>query len=112
MSKNESGYDYANALGRLRDARCKRGVRPTKKLIEAVSKVNRSIPPFNEAVVMVQPHSATPDDTYSTLLLKDRGPADVARERVAKLVRGNGNCLFNSASVALTGKFKSSTLTS
>ena len=32
------------------------------------------------------------------------GPLEATVGRAAKLVTGNGNCLFNSASIALVGK--------
>lgn len=98
-------FDYGSALDRIRDARSKRGkVCFTKKFIDTLKKVNRVLPMFNSRVQLLQPYSETEDDRYSNYLLAQHCRPDLAQALVAKRVTGNGNCVFNSASLSLTGK--------
>ena len=99
-------YDYLGALGLLRDARCKRkNSIVTAKFIEAVRRVNKSLPMLDDHVdLSCSLAEEIEDDCYSTALLRKFGPHESSvLNRVAKCVQGNGNCLFNSVSVILTG---------
>jgi hypothetical protein len=98
-------YDFTIALTRMRDSRSKRGSTITKKFISTIHRKNIALPSsiFNDALLLSQPLRAA-DDDYSNYLLQVHGPALVGR--VAKQVTSNGNCLFNSASVAIIGKSK------
>ena len=97
-------FDYAASLTRVRDARNKRSrVNITKKFIETLRRENRSLPMFDVYREMQQQHSSVSDDCYSNQLLRMHCSNEASRGRVAKRVNGNGNCLFNSASVALIG---------
>lgn len=95
-------FDYAASLTRVRDARNKRSrVSITKRFIETLRREHRSLPMFNVHSEMQKQHSSLSDDYYSNQLLRMHGSNEASRGRVAKRV--NGNCLFNSASVALIG---------
>ena len=100
-------YDYRAALTVIRDARKKRGkVTLTKKFFDTLRVINHALPAssFNGSLNMIQPHSAVSDDIISNELLRQHVGREIAQDRVAKTVRGNGNCRFNSTSVALIGK--------
>ena len=99
-------FDYSAALTRLRDARNKRSrASISKRFIEALRREHRDLSVFDADRIMKQPHSSVQNDRYSNELLRDNAPRNVALQGlVAKSVNGNGNCLFNSASVALIGK--------
>src|SRR5271155_3451636 len=100
-------YDYSVALKVLRDARRKRGkISLTKKFYDTLKVINQTLPMclFYTNLTLVQPHEFICDDSYSNELLKLHVTGDISQGRVAKTVTGNGNCLFNSASVALIGK--------
>ena len=99
-------YDYRGSLCLLRDARKKRGkVELTKKFFDTLKKVNRELPTF--AVWSDLPLASTiaaKEDVYSNQVLREHAPGVAGGRRVAKLVSGNGNCLFNSASLSLIGR--------
>ena len=100
-------YDYSAALTVFRDARRKRGKNiVTKKFFDALKVVNETLPLslFHANLIVVQPHAFICDDVYSNELLRQHVHQDISHGRVAKTVTGNGNCLFNAASVALIGK--------
>lgn len=100
-------YDYSVALTVIRDARKKRGkVSLTKKFFDTLKVVNREIPAssFYDILHQVQPHSAFGYDYISNELLRQHISREIGRGRVAKSVKSDGNCLFNSVSVALIGK--------
>ena len=100
MTSN-SQFDFTSSLRRIQDARAKRGTKVTRKLINALSRENHDMPSFNHHVMIL--NADVPDDDYSNELLTRHGT--LFEERVAKWVTPNGNCLFNSASVALAGKY-------
>ena len=95
---------YKTSLLALSSARKKRGkISLTKKFFNILKIVNQALPEFDANQSVLQPYTNTADDEYSNTLLKDYSPTEAGRGRVAKHVSGNGNCLFNSASVALIG---------
>ena len=100
-------YDYSAALTVFRDARRKKGkIIVTKSFFDTLNVVNKALPlpVFHTNLIVVQPHISICDDVYSNELLRQHVRHDIAHGRVAKTVTGNGNCLFNAASVALIGK--------
>jgi len=78
----------------------------TTKFIQTLSRENRSMPSFSIPLpaTPVQQQVILQDDPYSDRLLIEYGPLEATVGHAAKFVTGNGNCLFNSASVALIGK--------
>ena len=102
-------FDFSDALRRIRDARSKRKkVSDTKKFFDTLRHINIAMPVFdaNKFSGGSQLYVSARDDDYSNALLQEHGPLDTVQGRVAKMVTGNGNCLFNSASLALIGKCK------
>ena len=98
-------FDYSAVLIVLRDARKKRGKTfLTKKFFDTLRVVNSALPLSISQLVLTHPYEAIPDHKYSNDLLELHVSLDIRRGRVAKTVTGNGNCLFNSASIALVGK--------
>ena len=96
----------------MRDSRNKRSKVNiiTKRFFDTLKRENKSLPMFDANRSLVRPYASLHDDRYSNEMLKRHAPndgADVAdngiRGLVAKSVNGNGNCLFNSASVILIG---------
>ena len=102
---SKMSYDYTAALTVLRDARRKRGkIIVTKKFFDTLKVANQALPlpSFYTDLIVAQPYACVCDDKYSNELLR-HVHQDIAHGRVAKTVTGNGNCLFNAASVALIG---------
>ena len=100
---------YSTSLMLLRDARKKRGkIELTKKFFDTLKCVNQVIPMnrFHEVIQTQQQHETRDDDAYSNKLLMEHSPLDAVPGHCAKVVSSNGNCLFNSASVALIGNSK------
>src|SRR5271169_2595204 len=101
-------YQYRAALTVIRDARKKRGkITLTKKFFDTLRVVNQALPAssFCDTLNMIHPHLAVSDDIISNELLRQHVDREIEQDRVAKTGRrGNGNCLFNSTSVALIGK--------
>ena len=102
-------FDYDSALTVLGDARSKRSkISLSKRFFDTLRKVNGSLPPssFNTNLDIVIPHASLRDDSCSNELLRQHVSQDFLQlqGRVAKCATGNGNCLFNSVSVALIGK--------
>jgi hypothetical protein len=91
----------------LRDSRKKRGQKDlTKKFFDSLKSIDQVLPMngFSSHITMVQPHSTIENDGYSNQLLHLHASPGAATGRIAKRVSANGNCLFNSASVALIGE--------
>lgn len=101
---SEMNFDYTASLSRVRDARNKRSrVNITKKFFDTLRRENIQLPMFDVNKSLVNSYASLRDDSYSNELLRSHAPNDSVRQLVAKSVNGNGNCLFNSASVALIG---------
>jgi len=97
-------FNYHRVLQQIRDARGK-SKKGTKKFIAALNRIDQAMPNYcNTDFFSRDQNLAHQDDLYSEGLLMRYGPLEEAVGRAAKLVTGNGNCLFNSASVALIGK--------
>jgi len=95
-------FDYFNSLARISAARSKRSRSCiTKRFFDTLRRENSEIPEFEMDRLLVSDHIS--DDLYSDRLLSEFGPHEVGHRRRAKKVTGNGNCLFNAASVALIG---------
>ena len=99
-------YDYRQVLNRLRDARSKRKKCIfTKRFVDTLRREHLLLPTTD---LISRPSTRKPvtaaDDGYSQSLLRLFGPTEAERGRVPKQVSSDGNCLFNAASVALTGK--------
>ena len=98
-----ASYDYVTSLECIKKARSKKGY-ISRKFIQILNRENIAMPNFNADVTMCRSHEHVPDDVYSQLLLMQHGPLQATVDRAPKFVSGNGNCLFNSASVALIGR--------
>ena len=98
---DKSAYDYGKALRRLKNNRSKVGYEPTKKYIAALSKICSGMPyaSFDDDYRVI--HTELLDDVNSNSLLSLFGP--IHDGRIAKSVTKDGNCLFNSASLAMKG---------
>jgi len=98
-------FDYSESLGRLRDARTKRKrVSLPKRFFEVTREVIKAMPCLNTYAAELHEYADVENDHYSNELLRAHAPSELSQRRLAKRVTGNGNCLFNSVSVALTGK--------
>ena len=101
-------YDYVSSLSRISSARNKRGRNAaTTRLFETVTEIQKELPAFKLLTFnddnVAQRQALLQDDLISITLLETYGPFHVAREWIPKQVKGDGNCLFNSASVGLIG---------
>ena len=110
MSSASREYDYCRCLREIKNAFGKRGGGVTKKLLKVLGTENAAMPLFKCInVIGDRPNNQT--DGYSTSILQQYGPVELRQQgRVALAVNGDGNCLFNSVSVALIGEYSVSRL--
>ena len=101
-------YPYAAALSCISSARNKRGRNgATDRLFTVVRGVHQQLPAYKLVSLdddeLARRHASIQDDITSTTILRQFGPMSEVRGCVPKRVNGDGNCLFNAASVALIG---------
>jgi hypothetical protein len=100
---SKSKFDYSAALSRVAESRNKRSCKATKKFYHTLNNVNLSLPESTIHLRKGLDAVGMPDDIISNQFLQQYGP--VQSGLVAKRSSGNGNCLFNAASIAISGKF-------
>ena len=105
-------YDYKMALRRISDSRGEQqtSFATNETLINVLHQENIRIPPFTNSSIRTGTRKSTlcalENDEYSNVLLSAFGPHHPGM--LAKRATGNGNCLFNSASLLLSGKCRNS----